>query len=108
MKLNTCKGKSRLLIVTSFYPDVEGTRRGPWGERFSGLYGAIFQNHVSCEVCWYSLAEHSLFQKSPGDGTLRRNMGVFSFLLRELIRLFRVENKSLLFSIIPCLELTIL
>jgi glycosyltransferase involved in cell wall biosynthesis len=88
--------KSRLLVITSFYPDFEGIRRGPWGERFLGLYGRIFKNHV-CDVCWYSLAEHSFAEKSlGGDSVLRKHIGVFSFLLKELVRLFRFRIKSLI------------
>ncbi|MBN2469063.1 MAG: hypothetical protein JXD19_13055 [Deltaproteobacteria bacterium] len=59
------KGK-RLIIITSFYP-AEDRGKGPWSERFGGLYEPIFRKATQegVESYWYEVSTAKLHTATP-------------------------------------------
>lgn len=91
-----------ITFITNFFPKTD-IGKGPWGERYNGLYGSIFsgEGRKSHHLEWYDLGRRCLHVQ--GDEGIRSiPTSLSSFLLVLLIRgVFRRDKASILLSY-PC------
>jgi glycosyltransferase involved in cell wall biosynthesis len=95
------KAKDHILIISSFFPGDEAGR-GPWGQRYKGLYGGIFRHmESSWQMEWYSVAENRLYIFSP-KGTEQHSQSIYIYLLRQLFSSLYFRTKTKFIISYPC------
>jgi glycosyltransferase involved in cell wall biosynthesis len=75
----------RLIIITSFYPGKH-RGKGPWSERFGGLYEPIFRKarQESVEAHWYAVSTAMLYSATLSDFTAQP-LDLLSFITSYLM-----------------------
>lgn len=74
----------RLIIITSFYPGKD-RGKGPWSERFGGLYEPIFKrsSYDGFESHWYDVSNAKLYSVQSGS-FLAQQLNLRSFIASHL------------------------
>lgn len=84
----------RFVLITRFFPE-ELAARGPWSERFDGLYGSMFHSAGLSKalVCWYAVDERTLRTRDD-TRVSSSNICLFRFLLKEVLRAGLSKRKT--------------
>jgi len=95
------KNRRILLIISSFFPN-SNVGRGPWSERFNGLYLKLIKKPMALAgVYWYSMrGEHFISQKEII--IVSEECFFLSFLFQTLIDVFKYNNKIIFLIAYPC------
>lgn len=95
------KAKDHIIIIASFFPG-DRSGRGPWSQRYKGLYGRIFKRmEPSMQMHWYSVAENRLYICST-KGVEQHSQSIYRYLLHQLFNILYFQTKTKFIISYPC------